>query len=167
MKYLEECRDVQFDNPMYTIILSEILYKQKKYNAVVNLLPELERYDGRTTWSSYILIAKAFLVLKKESQAEELYNIAIDISHRRSTIIQKIEESRTSIIYEKRRNYPTRANLAILFQIACDEKNIFEAESYLKQLLSKSKKEELLKIDQEKVKKLGELKERCKGVESN
>ncbi|MDE5586922.1 MAG: hypothetical protein K2I72_00960, partial [Bacilli bacterium] len=167
MKYLEECEEIRYDNPHYTITLLEILYKQKKFDDVINLLPTLEQYDGRSTWTKYILVAKACIILGREEQAEELYEIAKEISHGREKILYKIQESRTSIDDEKERNYPTKTNLAILFQIACDEGNIADAEDYLNQLLKKSRTDELPETDQKKIKKLGELKEKYKGVNSN
>ncbi len=166
-KYLEDCKDIQYENPHYIAILLEILYKQKKFDSVIRLLPKLEKYDGRSTWEEYILVAKACLILGKENKARNLYMIAKEIAHGREKVLYKIEESKTSIDYEKKRHYPTKTNLAILFQIACDEENVEDAESYLNQLLCRPGTEELLEIDQEKIKKLGELKEKYKEVNSN
>lgn len=159
-KYLEQCRKTQEKNPNFVLIQIELFFKKKQYRKVISLLPKLDCYDGRNNYQAYVTVVKACLLEKKYEQAEEVFTIIQGIIEDHEFAIRLISKIKQDVKKEYCRRFPTQRNIAASFDIACDEGNLEEAEKYLAKLLTGEQKEEFLESDQDKVKKLGELKTR-------
>ncbi len=159
-KYLEQCRETQEQNPNYVLVQIELFFKKRQYRKVISMLPKLDRYDGRNTYQAYITIAKACLLEKRDEQAEQVFSIIQGIIEDPEFCNRLISKIKQNINQEYSKVFPTQRNIAASFYIAYDENNLEQAEKHLNKLLAKEAKDEYLDSDQDKIKKLGELRTR-------
>ena len=163
-EYLDRCKESQEENPNYILTVINLLFKKKEYQEVIAMVPLLDRYDGRTNYKPYMSVAKAYLLLDKNDQAEVIFSIVMEMILRPEFSNQIIERAYQGLRSDYNRIFPTKSNLSVLFDIAYDEGNVEDAERYLKGLLDGESDESHIQSDQEKIKKLGELKEAYKEV---
>lgn len=156
---LDEASISQQENPLYYTVLLEILYKRKEYEKVVELFPLVEKYDGYTNYKLYVTFGKAYLQLGKEQEANQMFDIVRKIV-KDDTFANKVLRQIKKVAQEDfTREYPSRRDLYISYQIALDDKNYALAMRYLEKVIEQPTDGKYINQNR---KKLKELKRMCK-----
>lgn len=135
---LDEVNLSQQQNPLYYTTLLELFYKRKEYEKVVELFPLIEKYEGYTNYKVYVMLGKSYLHLGKESEAMQIFDIVAKIVKNDNFYERLLDGIKTEIEAEYLKEYPSRRDNYISYQIALDEKDYALAATYLEKVIEQS-----------------------------